>query len=253
MNVIVVEDEKLAAERIQLLLNQYDETISICGNLESIEETVNWLQTKPHPDLMLMDIHLSDGNCFEIFNRVKINKPIIFTTAYDNHAIDAFNYFSIDYILKPVTACALANAIHKYKMISDVFHPHDYSMLSLQLKENLHIQYKDRFLAKVGSRTFFVQSADIACFLADNKIVHVLDKNNNKLNINYSMEKLESLLNPHDFFRVSRKVIIHSKYIDLVKPYANNRLKIILKGINLETEIIISREKVSEFRKWAEG
>jgi DNA-binding LytR/AlgR family response regulator len=253
MNVIVVEDEKLAAERIQLLLKEYDDSISICGNLESIEETVNWLQTKAHPDLMLMDIHLSDGNCFEIFNRVKINKPIIFTTAYDNHAIDAFNYFSIDYILKPVTASALANAIQKYKMMANAFQPYDYSLLSSQLKENLHIQYKERFLAKVGCRTFFVLADDVVCFLADNKIVQVLDKNNNRLNINYSMEKLESLLDPRNFFRINRKIIIHSKYIDLAKPYYNNRLKLVLKGINPESEIIISREKVSAFKKWAEG
>lgn len=252
MNIIVVEDEKLAAERIGFLLKQYDNTIIVAAYLESIEETVNWLQTKPHPDLILMDIHLSDGSCFEIFKKVQVHKPIIFTTAYDNYAIDAFNYFSIDYILKPVTSVALANAIQKFQMITQSFTSIDYSVIANQIKGDLAINHKDRFLAKVGTRTFFVQSDDIACFIADNKIVQLVDKNNNRFNINYNLEKLETLLDPHFFFRINRKMIVHSKAIDQVKPYFNNRLKLLLKGISTEFEIIVSREKVMEFRKWAE-
>lgn len=253
MNIMIVEDELLAAERLKLLLKQYDPSINITATLESIEETVKWLQTKPHPDLLLMDIQLSDGHSFEIFKQVKLSRPVIFTTAYDNYAINAFQHFSIDYILKPVTAESLANAIQKYRSLAAAFYPPDYSVWAEQAKENFSPRYKDRFLAKIGSRTFFIQTDEIAYFYADNKIVFLADREGNRFIINYTIEKLEPLLDPYLFFRINRKMIIHSKMIDLIKPYYNNRLKISLRNLNLEEDIIVSRERVCAFKKWAEG
>jgi len=113
MKVVIVEDEKLAAERLQTLLKDYDTTVEVVACLESIEETVQYLKQKPHPDLLLLDIHLSDGHSFEIFKKVNYNKPVIFTTAYDNYALDAFKLFSVDYILKPVSLEALASVMNK--------------------------------------------------------------------------------------------------------------------------------------------
>ena len=136
MNIIIVEDETLAAERLQMLLVQYDPAIKVLACLESIEETVNWLLTKPQPDLLLMDIQLSDGHSFEIFKQAGINKPVIFTTAYDNYAIDAFKHFGIDYILKPVTAEALAAAIKKYETLTGTNGQPDYAALTLHYREN---------------------------------------------------------------------------------------------------------------------
>jgi DNA-binding LytR/AlgR family response regulator len=133
--------------------------------LESIEESVQWLQSKPHPDLLFVDIHLSDGHSFEIFKKINLLKPVIFTTAYDNYALDAFQLFSIDYILKPVTAEALATAMNKYKSLATMAAA-NYSMLSDSVKENFNTRYKNRFLAKVGQRSFFLQADEVAYFFA---------------------------------------------------------------------------------------
>jgi DNA-binding LytR/AlgR family response regulator len=253
MNVLIIEDETLAAERLQLLIKQYDPSITVQACLDSIEDSVKWLQTKPHPDVLLVDIQLSDGPSFEIFKKVPIQKPVIFTTAYDNYAVDAFQLFSIDYILKPITAVALANAFNKYKNLSAAFFIADYSLLTEQLKENFTNKYRNRFLAKVGQRSFFIKSEEVACFMADNKIVTLLDKEGNRYLINYTLEKLEPLLDPNNFFRLNRKVIVHSNAIEQIKPYYNNRLKLLVKGNNPENEIIISRERVAEFKIWAEA
>lgn len=253
MNVLIIEDEILAAERLQMLIRNYDPDIRVQACLDSIEDAVKWLQTKPHPDLLLLDIQLSDGPGFEIFKKVAVHKPVIFTTAYDNYALDAFQVFSIDYILKPVTSEALATAFNKYKNLSAALLPTDYSLLTEQLKENFFNKYRNRFLAKVGQRSFFIKAEEVACFIADNKIVNLLDKNGNRYLINYTLEKLEPMLNPQHFFRLNRKVIVHSDAIEQVKPYLNNRLKLFLKGIQATNEIIVSRDRVVDFKSWAEA
>ena len=253
MNILIVEDEQLAQERLQLLIKAYDPLINIVGCLESVEETVNWFNTKPHPDLLLLDIHLSDGESFEIFRRTSIQKPVIFTTAYENYAIDAFQLFSIDYILKPVTAEGIAAALNKYKSLSAAFAPKDYQLLMEQVKDNFSNNYKTRFLAKVGQRLFFIAAAEVAYFAADNKIVFLIDKEGNRFVINTTMEKLEAELNPKHFFRLNRKIIINADAIEQVKPYQSNRLKLQLKGLSAHEEIIISRERVAEFKQWADN
>jgi DNA-binding LytR/AlgR family response regulator len=154
MDVIIIEDEMLAAERLQSLIKNYDVSINVVAVLESIEESIQWLQAKPHPDLLFVDIHLSDGHSFEIFKKISLQKPVIFTTAFDNYALDAFHLFSIDYILKPVTAEALASALNKFKSLAAMAAV-NYTMLSDAVKENFGARYKNRFLAKVGQRSFF--------------------------------------------------------------------------------------------------
>lgn len=242
----------LAAERLQSIIKNYDASINVVAVLESIEESVQWLQAKPHPDLLFVDIHLSDGHSFEIFKKVNLQKPVIFTTAFDNYALDAFHLFSIDYILKPVTAEALATAMNKYKNLAAMAAV-NYSLLSDAVKENFGTRYKNRFLAKVGQRSFFLQADEVAYFFADNKIVYLVDKEGNRFIINFTLEKLEPLLDPHDFFRINRKMIIHSKAIEQVKPYFNNRLKLSLKGVKADEDIIISRERVGDFKEWADA
>lgn len=253
MDILIIEDEILAAERLQTLIKNYDSSIRMVACLDSIEESVQWLQTKPSPDLLLVDIHLSDGHSFEIFKRVQFLKPVIFTTAYDNYALDAFKLFSIDYILKPITAEALGAALNKYKNIANTIAASNYSLLSDQVKENVYSRYKNRFLAKVGQRSFFLQADEIAYFFAENKIVYLVDTQGNRFIINFTLEKLEQLLDPQDFFRINRKIIINANSIEQIKPYLNNRLKIVLKGIKADEDIIISRERVVDFKLWAEA
>ncbi len=253
MDILIVEDEQLAQERLQLLLKAYDPLINILACLESVEETVNWLNTKPHPDVILLDIHLADGDSFEIFKRTNTQKPVIFTTAYENYAVDAFQLFSIDYILKPVTASSLALALNKYKNLSGVFAPKDYQLLMEQVKDGFNNAYKTRFLAKVGKRLFFIGTEEVAFFSADNKLVFLTDNEGNRFTINTTIEKLEATLHPKEFFRINRKIIVHAQSIAQIKPYFNNRLKIEFKKITPSEEIIISRERVTAFKEWADA
>ncbi len=251
MKVIIIEDEVLAQERLITMILKYDASIIILECLESIEESVLWLNTKPAPDLIFMDIHLSDGHSFEILKQVNLTIPIIFTTAYDNYAIEAFQHFSIDYILKPVNDLALAKALNKYNKLK-VGLPAQYNEFIDVVKDNIGSNYKNRFLAKVGQRLFFIAVSDITYFYADNKVVYVHDRDNNKYIINTTIEKLEKQLNPKSFFRINRKYILQADAIEQVKPYINNRLIVLLKGITAQENLVISRERVLEFKTWAE-
>ncbi|MBL7724444.1 MAG: response regulator transcription factor [Chitinophagaceae bacterium] len=250
MKVIIVEDEKLAAERLKTLLYTFDSSIELMACLESIEDTVNFLKHHSHPDLLLLDIHLSDGHSFEIFKQVNYRKPVIFTTAYDEYALDAFKMLSIDYILKPVTLEALAAALNKFKSMAVSFSATDLNKIEAGLQEQ---RFKKRFLGKVGQRLFFIEAVDVAFFQADNKIVYLADKEGNRYVVDHTMERLEEQLDPRQFFRLNRKFIVNSKAIQQVKPYFNNRLKLTVKGASQPDEMVISRERVADFRSWAEA
>ncbi len=253
MDILIIEDELLAAQRMQMLIKNYDSTISIVGILESVEEAVQWLTTKKHPDLLLVDIQLADGHSFEIFKKIQVQKPIIFTTAYDQYALDAFQLLSIDYVLKPVTAEALSNAFAKYKSLTKLPEAqNNYADILQYVKENLTTKFKTRFLGKIGQRTYFIQMQDVAYFTADNKIVLLVARDGKRYIKNATMEKLEKILDPKIFFRVNRKIIMHIDAIEQIKPYDNNRLILVPKGISSNEEIIISREKVAEFKLWAD-
>ncbi len=250
MKVIIVEDEKLATERLQTLLKTYDPSIEIIACLESIEDTVIYLKNHSHPDLLLLDIHLSDGHSFEIFKQVSYNRPIIFTTAYDEYALDAFKMLSIDYILKPVSGEALATALNKFKSMSLSFSATDLSRVSQGWKDQ---RYKKRFLGKIGQRLFFIDAEEVAFFQADNKIVYLADKEGNRYIIDHTMERLEEQLDPQHFFRLNRKFIVNISAIQQVKPYYNNRLRLSVKGANQQEEMVISRERVADFKIWADA
>lgn len=247
MKLVIIEDEKLAADRLATIVKEYDESIEIVARLESIEDSVRFLNDHPHPDLLLVDIHLSDGHSFEIFNQVSYYKPIIFTTAFDQYAMDAFKVFSIDYILKPVTLEALTAAMNKLKLLKDSFYKVDLSPFAL---EKYQAVYKDRFLVKTGKRLGLIDVADVSYFQADNKIVYLVDRSGNKYIIDHTMERLEQVLNPRDFFRLNRRYMVRYSSIAQVKPFFNHRLKVVLKGDIQPDDMIISRERVATFIDW---
>ncbi len=253
MKLIIVEDEWLAARRLQHLVQEYDPDIEIMAISESVEETVRWLQKGPVPDVMLLDVMLSDGHSFDIFKQVSYQNPVIFTTAYDNYVMDAFRLFSIDYILKPVTASALTIAFDKCKNIVSAWKP-DYARLaSALLDQQKKSRSRERILGKIGQKLFFIETENIAYFQADNKIVYLVDKQGVRYVVEYTMDKLMSILDERDFFRLNRKYIVRVSAIEHIKPFFNNRLKICLKGSASSDEMIISRERVPEFREWAES
>lgn len=249
MRVVIVEDEKLAAERLQTLLLACNPDAEVVACLESIEETVQYLKTHTHPDLLLLDIHLSDGHSFEIFKQVSYQRPVIFTTAYDQYALEAFSLFSIDYILKPVTRESLAGALNKLRSINVSFSAAELKHLPVA---SAH-QYKKRFLGKVGQRLFFVPVNDIAFFQADNKIVHMVDKEGNRYLVEHTLERLEDMLDPQLFFRLNRRFIVQIDAIQQVKPYFNSRLKLAVQGAGASEDMVISRERVADFKAWAEA
>ncbi len=248
MQVLIIEDEPLAAERLEILLKNYDESIHVVAKLQSVEEAKLYLTTKAHPDLMFVDIELSDGKCFDIFETVQLNVPVIVTTAYDQYALDAFKHFSIDYLLKPVSQQLLANALNKLKTLGNLQHA-----TSIGFAADTNQLFKQRFLVRIGNRMFFVPVVDIAGFVADEKSVFLLSKEGQRYPVNHSLESLAGQLSPHHFFRVNRKAIISIDAIKEIKRYLNSRLKISLTSGNLKEEIIVAREKVAAFKAWAEA
>lgn len=253
MTTIIIEDELLAAERLELLLRRYDASIRVLKVMDSVEESVLWLKKNAAPDFILLDIHLSDGYGFDIFKQINITAPVIFTTAYDQYALDAFKVMSIDYLLKPVTAELLAQSLQKLKTLKQLPDtPVDYQQL-VQYMAQPNAAYKNRFLGKVGQKLFFIDSRDIAYFLADNKIVYLYSVDGSRYIVEHKLETLEQLLEPKEFFRINRSIIVNASAIDQVKPYLNSRLKLLLKSGIQQEDIIVSRERVSDFKLWADS
>lgn len=254
MNVLIVEDEELARERLSLMIKKYDHQCNIVESIDSISDTVSFLKENKSVDLIFLDIQLSDGSSFEIFKKITIDLPIIFTTAYDQYAIQAFKVNSIDYLLKPVSYDDLEKAIDKYKKLqwnknlSISNNPELLQSLFSNLEGN---QYKKRFIVKYGDHIQFKPVNDISYIFAEGKTVYiVLKENQRKYIIDHTLEELENyLLNPEEFFRINRKYIIKIDAIQEVKSYYNSRLKVILNN-PCDQDLIISREKVSEFKEW---
>jgi DNA-binding LytR/AlgR family response regulator len=253
MKSLIIEDEKLAAERNQLLLKQYDASIEIAGIIDSIEESVIWLRENPAPDFILMDIQLADGSAFDIFKQVKITTPVIFTTAFDQYALEAFKVLSVDYLLKPVTIQALTQAIEKLKLLRH--RPDrpsiDYDKI-IQLLTDRPL-YKTRYAGRLGSKIHFTDIKEISFFEADNKVVYLVRTDGSRFLIDQTLEQLESLLDPKLFFRISRSVIIHIAAVMQVKPYEHSRLVVALRAGSKPEEVMISRERVSAFKSWADS
>ncbi|MES1214503.1 MAG: LytTR family DNA-binding domain-containing protein [Bacteroidota bacterium] len=253
MKVLIIEDEQLAIERLKLLLNEYDNSIEIAGTLDCVSEAVKWFNTHPAPDLVFVDIELADGMCFTIFSETTVKCPVVFTTAYDQYAIEAFRLFSVDYLLKPITLATLAGAIKKYReIISFTKQPFDISQIMESLK-GAGKNFKNRFLVKSGSRMFFIESQNISYFYADDKTVFLIDNEGVRFVVDHTLERLQEDLDSKQFFRLNRKIICNIKAIKEIKTYLNNRLKILLQAGKNRDEVIVSRERVHAFKSWAEA
>jgi DNA-binding LytR/AlgR family response regulator len=251
MKVLIVEDEPLAAERLRLVLGAYDPSIEVMEVLDSVQGTREWMSRKPVPDLIFLDIELADGKCFPLLPYLRQDCPVIFTTAYDQFALDAFQHFSIDYLLKPVSAESLARALNRYHSITHLQNGKDNSNLGLHLSANR--QYKNRFMVKIGNRMGFVDTNDIAYFYAEGKTVFLVHREGQKYVVEHTLEKLEEILDPVKFFRFNRKIIGNVNAIRDIRTYMNSRLRICLLAGNHNDEAIVSRERVQAFRQWADA
>lgn len=248
MNIIIIEDEKPAAR----LLHRKVEKLGLEVNLmlHSVEEAITWFQNNPHPDLIFLDIQLSDGLSFEIFEAIDIKSAVIFTTAYDEYALRAFKLNSIDYLLKPIDEEDLEIAVNKFKARTTSQNISlDFEAIKRMLVNPVEKEYKKRFSVKIGTQLKVINIEEIECIYSENKgtYIHTLD-NRNYL-IDNSLEVIEKELNPNQFFRISRKFIIPLHSVKEIQMYSNSRLKIILPTYK-EDEVIVAREKVSDFKTW---
>lgn len=248
MNILIIEDEKRNAKLLERLLLEIDSTYIINGPLVSVEETVEYLNSHNQPDLILADIRLTDGLSFEAIRQSGTNVPIIFTTAYDEYAIKAFKFNSFDYLLKPIDIDELRAAIKKVTKTGINTENNNIQQLIAQMQDN-NYNYRERFLIPWRDGYRCVMVNDINHIVLKNRIVAIQLNNNTSLNIPYTMDELEKQLNPKTFFRANRQYLININHILSISNYFNNRLIIRLKGYDNE-EIIISRDKVAEFKAW---
>lgn len=248
MNVLVVENEMPAADRIIRMLNRIDRSIRVMDIIETAEKAINCLQNQPKPDLILMDIQLDDGLCFEIFETINVDIPVIFTTAYDEYTLKAFKVNSIDYLLKPVDEESLRSALAKYNKLNTEKDPltRDFK----QLLHELRNQYKSRFLVKAGEKFRSITIREISHFHIMRRNVFLTDQHGKDYGIDYSLEQLESSLDPGKFFRINRECIVNIDSIALMYSYSSGRLQLTMKGGNKDEQFIVSRNKVAEFKKW---
>ncbi|GGH01971.1 DNA-binding response regulator [Polaribacter pacificus] len=250
MKVVLIEDEVLASEKLERYLEKYGSQISVVQKLTSISESVAWFLENHDYDLVFMDIQLIDGLSFEILNQVSIQKPIIFITAFDEYAIDAFKVNSIDYILKPITFTDISKALKKLKLMQSVLISNE--VIEKVTKEYSEKKVKDRFLVRLGNHIHAINTKDIALFYAEGRTVFLMTNQQKKYIIEYTLENLIEILDSRAFYRVNRTFIVGYNSIHDLIVYSNSRLKISLK-ITLDKEVIVSREKVSDFKKWLEG
>ncbi len=249
MNIIIIEDEKPAARLLQRKVEKLG--LKVTKMLHSVEESIAWFRNNSHPDLIFLDIQLSDGLSFELFEQIEIKSAVIFTTAYDEYALRAFKLNSIDYLLKPIDEDELSTAISKFKnqFQKNTISSLDFEAIKRMLVNPVEKEYKTRFSVKIGQQIKVISIDEIECFYSENKgtYIHTLDNRNYLTDV--TLEVLETEINPKDFYRVSRKFIISLKAIKEIQMYSNSRLKISLTSYS-EDEIIVARERVSEFKNW---
>ncbi|MFZ9387289.1 MAG: LytR/AlgR family response regulator transcription factor [Chitinophagaceae bacterium] len=251
MKVLIVEDEELAVKKLRKTLFAVDGTIEVTGVTDSIRSTVEWLQNNPQPDLILMDIELADGQSFEVFNLTDVKSPVIFTTSYDEYALKAFKVNSVDYLLKPIQQDELNAALSKFKKMTSA-PKGELSLDSLvkELQQKLQPRdYRKRFLVKLGQKLVSVEVEDIAYFYSDGRLNFFKTTDNRKFVVDYTMDELEEMLNPDQYFRISRSFYVSVNSIDKIEDYFGNRLILQLKP-SVDKEALVSREKVTDFKKW---
>jgi DNA-binding LytR/AlgR family response regulator len=251
MNILIVEDEKLAQEELARLIQTNYPTFNIVKCIDSVKESVEWLSNHS-VDLIFMDIQLSDGICFDIFDKVEINIPIIFTTAYDKYAIRAFDVNGIGYLLKPIIEVDLQKAVHRFKSYNLPVNNNVISSIVENLQSIPKQEYKSRFLVKSGDKFFSINIDEVAYIYAEDNVCFLMTHEGKRYIIDYSIESLEPLLNPLKFFRITRGCIACMQSINKVSKYFNSRLKVSLTPA-FPKELLISRLKVPSFLKWLDG
>lgn len=249
MHVLIIENEKPAADKLIRILMKIDPSVAVTETIASVEGAISYLERNPPLDLILMDIQLDDGLCFEIFETIQVDIPVIFTTAYDEFTLKAFKVNSIDYLLKPIEEADVRNAITKFKSLQhnkDNFH----SNLVKRLQEVLTGVYKNRFLVKIGTNYKSIAVIEICCFYIRERTTFIRTFADKDYVIDPSLDYIQKTLDPKQFFRINRNCLINIKAINDIVSYSSSRLKIKLIGVKPLDDLIVSRDKISEFKRW---
>lgn len=249
MQILILEDEEQALIRLQKLVTEVVAEASIAGTASTVQAAIEWFQTHTMPDLVFMDIELADGNSFQLFNKVKISCPVIFTTAYENYALQAFKVNSVDYLLKPIDKAEVKRAVDKLKLLqgSRSFAA-DYNEIlkTIQAPEK---KYKDRFIIKFGDTIKSLNIAEIAYFYTENKANFVLTNEGKRFPVDFNLDQIEEMVNPRNFFRINRQFIIGHHAIEEMKAHTRSR---IIVRLNPPTRLdtVVALDRAHDFRKW---
>lgn len=249
MRVIIIEDETPAANRLAKLLHGYDEDIEIVKKLDSVESSIVYLNNAENIDIIFMDIQLADGISFDIFEKVSITTPVIFTTAFDQYTLKAFKVNSIDYLLKPIDETELQKSLEKYQQLHQKKENNFPDKMMKLLQDMNAVKYKERLLIKRGQQLSYLKTENMAHSFADGKLCYAVDFNGTKYLLENNLSQLEEQLQPNTFFRINRNLLVNIETIKKVHTWLGGRLKIeILPTTTIET--IVSRERVNDFKEW---
>ena len=259
MTALLVEDEELAVRKLRKLLQDVAPALTVAGVTASIEDTVAWLEGRrtagePEPELIFLDIELADGQSFEIFERTPVRSTVIFTTSYDEYALQAFKVNSIDYLLKPVQRDELARSLRKYEDLHGARPAAESPALNIekllqQLQKQAPREYRQRFLVRQGQRMLSVETGDIAYFYTDERYSFFATHTGQKFLVDYTLDELAEALDPTRFFRINRGILVTHHAVDQIQPYFGNRLSLTFRPA-FDKEALVSREKVSDFKMW---
>lgn len=250
MKVLLIEDEPPAANRLKSLVKKVNPSSEFVGVIDSVKAAISWFKSNQAPDLVFMDVQLADGISFEIFEKVEVTSPIIFTTAYDQYAIKAFKVNSIDYLLKPIDEQDLATAMNKFESVTQANHLQMDAIKSLgDAMLMLTRRYKERFVTKVGEHLKFIETGDILYLFSSEKITFCKAKDGKKHILDFTLDQVELMLDPAIFFRINRKYIVSVNSIADMITHSNSRIKLILKSSD-DSDVIVARERVNDFKNW---
>jgi two-component system, LytTR family, response regulator LytT len=251
MRVVIIEDEPLAAEKLVNFIRRYDETVSVVARLESVREARRWFSENKPPDLIFSDIELLDGNVFEFLETAESNNPVIFTTAFDQFLLSAFERNGIAYLLKPFTYENFVSAMRKLERLKESFAGAQNDLWQ-EMQQNIRApKYKTRFVVKIRGGIQFVETEQIAYFQIRSGILFAFDAACNKFPITENLNNLEQLLDPAQFFRINRSEMVNLRFIERLEPYFNDRLLVRLR--NVKVKLISSTNRTPSFRKWLEN
>jgi len=250
IRVLIIEDEETAAKRLQKMISEALPEAEIIDNLSSIAASIEWFKNNQQPDLAFFDIHLADGSSFEVFKKIAVSCPVIFTTAYDQYALEAFKVNSIDYLLKPIKKDELERAINKFRNLHFKSAPVNIENLLASIHQKA--TYKERFVIKYGDHMKTIQTADIAYICSENRISFAVLKEGKRYALDFTMDQLEEMLDPKLFFRINRQFIIGFNSITEMLSYSKSRVLVKLNPPAKE-ETIVSTERSASFKAWLAG